>query len=124
MSKVQHYIERMDHILMSCIAEPVTIIWNLAQETWPHTPELWPNINLGMILASRILSTPKEEEGEQSEQVDNDHEKAQKRMDKKGRDRLLQILILESTHLIWVLRCKKIINECLHTPGEISSRWL
>jgi hypothetical protein len=39
-------------------------------------------------------------------------------------DRLLQILVSESAHLIWVLRCEHIINERSHTPTEIKSRWL
>ncbi|KAF6763487.1 hypothetical protein DFP72DRAFT_745224, partial [Ephemerocybe angulata] len=46
----------------------------------------------------------------------------------KGRTRLLQILISESAHLIWCLRCEWRIGrqcrlECLHTAAEITSRW-
>jgi hypothetical protein len=42
----------------------------------------------------------------------------------KGMTRLLQILISESAHLIWVLRCERIIREENHSDDEIRARWL
>jgi hypothetical protein len=42
----------------------------------------------------------------------------------RGATRLLQILISESAHLVWVLRCERAIQECTHTPSEIRHRWL
>ncbi|KAF8507219.1 hypothetical protein F5888DRAFT_1602583, partial [Russula emetica] len=42
----------------------------------------------------------------------------------KGKTRLLQILILELAHLIWVLRCKRAIQESTHSDDEIKARWL
>ena len=39
-------------------------------------------------------------------------------------DRLRQILISESAHLIWVLRCDRVINDKTHTSEEIKSKWL
>jgi len=42
----------------------------------------------------------------------------------KGMKRLLQILISESAHLIWVLRCERAIQNKSHSCSEIESRWL
>ena len=42
----------------------------------------------------------------------------------KGTKRFLQILISESTHLIWVLRCERTIQNKSHSHTEIESRWL
>ena len=116
-----HITENMDHILTSCTAEPVNTIWSLTRETWPHEPELWPDANIGLILGCGNLTTPEEEE---QSVVDDDEGKARRRSDKKGMDRLLQILVSESAHLIWVLRCERVINEQSHTSREIKSRWL
>ncbi len=43
--------------------------------------------------------------------------------EKQGRTRLLQILISEASHLIWVLRCEKVIRGKAHSNQEISARW-
>ena len=117
-----HTIEDMAHILTTCTAEPVRIIWNLARETWPHTLEFWPDINLGLVLAGGTLTLPEDPETEQNDE--NNENKAQRRSAKQGMNRLLQILISESAHLICVLRCDHIINEHSHTPEEIKLRWL
>jgi hypothetical protein len=42
----------------------------------------------------------------------------------RGTKRLLQILISESAHLIWVLRCERTIQERTHTGPEIQALWL
>ena len=112
--------EDMNHILVTCTTEPVNIIWTLARDTWPHAPELWPDISLGLILGCGNLSFPEEDEPSD----DEDDDSQQKRYDRKGQERLLQILISESAHLIWVLRCDRVINDNPHTPEEIKSRWL
>ena len=112
--------EDMNHILVTCTTDPVNIIWTLARDTWPHAPELWPDISLGLILGCGNLSFPEEDEPSD----DKDDDSQQKRYDRKGQERLLQILISESAHLIWVLRCDRVINDNPHTPEEIKSRWL
>jgi hypothetical protein len=38
--------------------------------------------------------------------------------------RLLQIIISEAAHIIWVLRCERVIQEKQHTPEEIEMRWI
>ncbi|KAG1876108.1 hypothetical protein C8R48DRAFT_811459 [Suillus tomentosus] len=42
----------------------------------------------------------------------------------KGASRLLRILISESAHLIWVLRCDTTINGTNHTERAIKNRWM
>jgi hypothetical protein len=42
----------------------------------------------------------------------------------KGATRLLQILVSESAHLIWVLQCERVIQEHEHTANETHNRWL
>lgn len=42
---------------------------------------------------------------------------------KRGVSRLLQIMISEAVHLIWVLRCERVIQEKTHTPEEVKARW-
>ena len=41
-----------------------------------------------------------------------------------GAVRLLQILLTESAHLIWVLRCERVIQQKDHSENEIRNRWL
>ncbi|KAH9008310.1 hypothetical protein EDB85DRAFT_1837444, partial [Lactarius pseudohatsudake] len=38
--------------------------------------------------------------------------------------RLLQILLSESAHLIWVTRCERTIQLKEHSTEEIERRWL
>ena len=40
-----------------------------------------------------------------------------------GPSRLLRILISESAHLIWVLRCERTIQGLSHSTASIKSRW-
>ncbi|KAI9454686.1 hypothetical protein BJY52DRAFT_1122572, partial [Lactarius psammicola] len=37
--------------------------------------------------------------------------------------RLLQIIISETAHLIWVLRCERVIQGAQHSPREIRTTW-
>ena len=41
---------------------------------------------------------------------------------KSGAVRLLQILLTKSAHLVWVLRCERVIQQKNHTVNEITSR--
>ena len=41
----------------------------------------------------------------------------------RGATRLLQILISEAAHLIWVLRCERVIQVKIHNRDEIRLRW-
>ena len=106
----------MEHILTECEAEPVRTIWNLTKETWPYNQTHWLVINLSIILGSGCLTAPEA-------MLENDREARLKPMKKKGANRLLQILVSEAAHLVWVLRCKRVIQQQTHTMQEIRARW-
>ena len=106
----------MEHILTECGTELVGMIWNLAKETWPYDQTHWPDINLGIILGSGCLTTPEA-------MLENDREARVKPMKKKGANHLLQILVSEAAHLIWVLRCERVIQQQTHVMQEIRVRW-
>ena len=108
--------ESMEHILTTCGAEPIRLVWNLAKETWPHNQSHWPEISLGTILGSGCLTTPEEPPR-------NGRETRVKPMKKRGANRLLQILISEAAHLTWVLRCERVIQQQNHSTQEITARW-
>ena len=117
--------ESMEHILVHCQAAPRRLIWALAEELWPHERNLWPEISLGIILGCGTITLPPGENQEEPNGRGNIVQRTQKR----GAERLLQILISEATHLIWVLRCERVIGneeqneERTHTEREIKSRW-
>ena len=95
--------ETMDHILVSCRARTVRTIWYLARDTWPHQDIPWPEITKGLILGCGSISTAPTPQGLN----ENDDTP---RYNQKGPLRLLHILITEAAHLIWVLRCERVIQ--------------
>ena len=116
-----HVTESMDHILTRCRATPQTLIWQLAKNLWPHNQIPWPEITLGIILGCGAISIPKE-----PNQVNDEREIRTQTYRQRGARRLLQILISEAAHLIWVLRCERVIQntEHIHSESEIETRWL
>src|SRR6266852_2255738 len=122
--------ETMEHILVHCQAAPRRIIWNLAEELWPHTRHPWPEISLGIILGCGTITLPPDN----NENDPTGREDPTQRTQKRGAKRLLQILISEAAHLIWVLRCERVIRvnededgevrERIHTNEEVQTRWL
>ena len=119
--------ESMEQILIHCQATPRRQIWALAEELWPHEQNLWPKISLGIILGCRTITLPPEENQENPDEGETErhsHNWAAKR--------LLQILISEAAHLVWVLRCERVIGDGeqeyqivqTHTESKIHSRWL
>jgi hypothetical protein len=81
--------ESMDHILLECSTSGQKTIWNLEKTLWQSKHNTWLNIKYGTILGCR-MSNFKNEKGETS----------------KGTNHLFHILITESAHLIWKLRCE------------------
>jgi hypothetical protein len=92
---------------------------NLAEGTWPHHDVPWPEINIGLILGIGCLNTAINNNPQEHIEGNQRNIATQK-----GRTRLLQILISESAHLIWVLRCERIIQGKTHSESEIKTRWL
>ena len=93
-------LETMEHILIHCNAIAPRIIWDLATNLWPHAPQLWPNISLGIILGCGSINFPESATQAVHQRVRNETTAP------KGAMRLMQILLSESAHLIWVLRCE------------------
>ena len=103
---------------MECNSPIRRTVWNLARRTWPHAPRLWPNIKLGTILGVGCLTIPREQiPGEIAGRPPHPTPK------ERATTRLLQILISEAAHLIWVLRCERVIQEKNITEQEIRKRW-
>ena len=111
--------ESMEHILTQCNEIANNTIWNLAEGTWPHHDVPWPEINIGLILGIGCLNTAINNNPQEHIERNQRNTATQK-----GKTRLLQILISESAHLIWVLRCERIIQGKTHSESEIKARWL
>jgi hypothetical protein len=108
--------ETMEHILIYCENDTVNTIWEAAKEVWPSGYPPWPEINLGIVLGCGSVAVPTTPQPEDR--------MARRTSPKKGATRLLRILLSESAHLIWVLRCERVIQEKNHTKEEITARWL
>ncbi|KIN92832.1 hypothetical protein M404DRAFT_172482, partial [Pisolithus tinctorius Marx 270] len=103
--------ESMPHILTECTRSPFrTIIWPLAERLWSMRGSQWPVINFGTILGAGL--------------ADFRHDGRRQI----GESRLFTILVLESAHLIWKLRCDWVINkgttESIPTHDEIHNKWV
>jgi transcription initiation factor TFIIIB Brf1 subunit/transcription initiation factor TFIIB len=106
--------ESMNHILTECPHPPRQQIWALARETWPYEDQSWPPISLGTTLGCGLLHYPP---------TDTQAHPPPPTRSKRGATRLLQILWSEATHLIWVLRCERAIQNIHHTRPDIETRW-
>jgi ribonuclease HI len=92
----------MEHILLHCRAGPNETIWRLARNLWPHNPNLWPQLNIGTLLGCGTIHLP-------VEPAQMEHRKGnppRQYCNRKGASRFLQIVLSESLHLIWVMRCE------------------
>ena len=102
--------ESMDHILIHCRATPRRIIWQLTEALWPHAHIPWPEITLSTLLGSGTITPP-----DNNPQEDQDDRNSRTRIARvRGACHLLQILLSEGTHLIWVLRCERVIKDTNH----------
>ena len=110
-------IENMNHILLSCAVGPVDIIWDMAKKLWPYNNIKWPEISLGTIFGCGCITTKEENRAERNTR------RRGSTLKQRGATRLLQITILEAAHLIWVLRCERVIQEKTHMQEEIVARW-
>ena len=85
------------------------------EQSWLREHLEWPRITLGLILGCGCIN-----------KSDNDRQEMENRRrqwERKGASRLAMILISEAAHLIWVLRCERVIRDRQHTDNEISTRW-
>jgi len=89
----------------------------MAKEQWPHPENQWPQMDFGTILVCGSLEIKPPVAG-------RNMAAQQGRPNLAGHNRLLQIIISESAHLIWVLRCERVILLKEHGIREIKSRWV
>ena len=104
--------ESMEHILTECDSPAQNLIWNLAKALWLKWHPVFPEIKFGTILGCSLAEF-KDSKGKIS----------------RGDNRLFRILITESAHLIWKLRCERRIAkqdnpDLYHSETEIHNRWL
>ncbi|KAG1847422.1 hypothetical protein F4604DRAFT_1591691, partial [Suillus subluteus] len=108
----QNESENLEHILLECNKNASSVIWKLAKNTWPTKYGPWPQITLGTILGcGNIKLSPRRNNDQQQEKPE------------KGPSRLMRIILTESAHLIWTLRCDATINGTEHTARGIKKRW-
>ncbi|KAG1761438.1 hypothetical protein EDD22DRAFT_980194 [Suillus occidentalis] len=108
--------ESMEHILIDCPSNASSTIWSLARRTWPLKYGAWPGISIGTILGCGSLSF---RQINQNNEPDNN----QNNKPLKGASRLLRIIVSESAHLIWAIRCDSTINGTIFTKQTITKRW-
>jgi hypothetical protein len=106
----------MQHILLECRHSARRVIWRKAKELWPHGQLRWPNITIGTIMGIGSV-TLQDNEGHIDDQRNT------RSMKTRGQTRLLQILVSEASHLIWVIRCERVIHNKRHSIQEIKARW-
>ena len=100
--------ESLEHIPLKCPRGHASTIWTTARSIWPACFGEWPVIHLGTILGCGSLSLPAPNH--------NDHPNP-------GCSRLLRILLSEPAHLIWVLRCERVIQGTNHSADAAINRW-
>ena len=103
----------MQHILIDCRESKIRrVVWNLASELWRKREPSWPEISFGSILGANLPNSI-----------------STKSTKKKGRNRLFTILVLESAHLIWKLRCEWLIENQgdqskFPSDNEVHNKWV
>lgn len=107
-----HVPETMDHILLECTIPGRDLIWSLTKRIWQKKKADWPDdFNVGHILGAALCRLP---------------DRAGKK--RPGSARLFRILVTESAHLIWKIRCERVIQRegdpsKWHTANEVENRW-
>jgi len=87
--------ENLEHILLECDIPGQRVVWKNVKELWLKKHENWPEpINIGTITGCGLIEV-KSREGTVL----------------KGESHAYRILISESAHLIWKLRCTRIYSD-------------
>ncbi|CAK5278421.1 unnamed protein product [Mycena citricolor] len=95
-------IENMEHILLRCEAAGQSQIWDLANVIWKKKTGLHLELNIGKIMACGAVT-----------------------LGNASLSRLFRIVVSESAHMIWRLRCERVIQEKDEASRrEIQNRWL
>lgn len=107
-------VESLEHILLDCCSPECKTIWRLTKALWPTHIRPWPPITIGTILGCGSLKLAPTEP----------YDANQDKQHGPGISRLLQILISEAAHLIWALRCERVIGGNHHSTETIEKRWV
>lgn len=100
-------IEDMRHILTECRAPGQNEVWRLTKLLWLQKHQRWVQPSIGTILGSSLMK----------------FKKANGKEDR-GANRLWRILNGLSAHLIWKLRCERVIQTGRdYSRREIQNRW-
>ena len=110
-TQCNHSNESLEHILTDCPSTEAMTIWNLLQRIWPTALGVWKKPLISEILGCGCLTPPSTHPIPPTKTT-------------KGAARLKIILISESIHLIWALRCKRVINGTRHSERNVETRWL
>ncbi|EIW86416.1 hypothetical protein CONPUDRAFT_45945 [Coniophora puteana RWD-64-598 SS2] len=106
--------ESMEHILLECESPlaPTRTIWLLAEELCRMKNIKWPALSYGLVLGCGLLRF-----------------RNSKGKYRQGASRLFKIVVGESAHLIWKLRCER-VNKMVQNPPsahhleEVRNRWI
>jgi len=104
--------EDLEHILLRCDILGQGIIWKNVKNLWLKKHETWPELlNIGRITGCGLI----EFTGQRGKVL-------------RGESRAYKILMSESAHLIWKLRCERVHNGKPENEwpkeAEIHNRWL
>ncbi|KAK0222652.1 hypothetical protein EDD85DRAFT_923732 [Armillaria nabsnona] len=108
-----HIMETMDHILTECNITGRAILWNLARELWERKGQEWIPVTYGTALGA-TLTQIRTGDGK----VDS------------SATRLYRILMTETVHLIWKIRCQRRIQRGdddqsrWHSEEEVRNLWI
>ena len=102
----------LEHIILQCDIHGQRIVWRNLKQLWLKKHKSWPELqNIGHMTGCGLAEF-KNQEGKALKDV----------------NRLSRILISESAHLIWKLRCKRVSKgkpeEEWPQEAEIHNRWL
>lgn len=105
--------ESMTHILMECDIPGQKEVWDLAKQLWLKKHSYWPDVKSidNIIGCSLMRFTTRNNRWDP------------------GTSRLYRIIISESAHLIWKLRCNRVVGtdnspEQWSSQQEIENKWL
>lgn len=103
-----HTTETMDHILTKCQANGQAQVWQLAQKLWFQKDGTFLATTLGTILANPSIMI-----------------KGNIKM-KNGANRLYRLIMSELAHLIWKMRCERVIQKKDEEVSsiQIKNRWI
>jgi ribonuclease HI/endonuclease/exonuclease/phosphatase family metal-dependent hydrolase len=114
-SRCGHRDESMTHILFECQAPERGALWALAKSAWMGQGHEWIEPSLGLIIAAgairlKPIATPRG--GPRSEASAA-----------AAASRRLQVFLSETAHLIWALRCERVIQGNQPTVRTAEARW-